>query len=235
MSNPISFSSSLIPVPSGLLKSSLHTGLADSRLKALTVSYLGVCRDFSRIDDPRSITFEDAQWANHARQHRNYLPTLAIINAFRDQILGRVSQLWTVHCDRGRLVRSSLIGIVRALLPINGQHSSGRFYDLAIAEIDRMLASSHKSVVEKAYLSQDHETLRNSVHGQVTALRLARCRDPELATALNLEIPYLRVVQLLSLAGPATPDGPMPASDAKNIASALALWQTRGDRMWATD
>jgi len=235
MSNLISFSSSLIPVPTVLFKSSLYTGLTVSMPQALSVSHDGIRRDFSRIDDPRSITFDDAEWANYARQQKNDLPMLAIFEAFHDQILGRVSQLWTVHCDRGPLVQSALIGVAWALLPIHGRHSFDSFYDLAIAKIESRMASIHTATIEKTYLSRYHEKLRNVVHNLVAALRIARCRNPEFTAAYDLGIPYLRVVQLLSLAGAANPEGPMPASDPRNMGSALALWQTSGQWVLATD
>ena len=221
MSYPTTFPLTLIPVPTGLYKSSLQTGLAPSGRQALCVSHQGDCRDFSGLDDPRSISFEDAEWALLAKYHGNDMPMIAIINAFRDQILGRIDQLWTVHCDRAKLLKSSLKAVAFAMLPLNRANGPGTFYETAIQKVEEGLASTHENLIEGTYLSLHNEALRNVVHRRVNDLRVARNRHPERAAALDLDIPYLRVVQLLSLAGPANPDGPMPASDALAIAPAI--------------
>lgn len=195
--------SSLTPIHPYYVRSRLRSGLAPSSRSALIVSLDGITRDFSTFnDDPWAITWDHLLLAVHAKQKLNDLPMLAIVSAFRDQILGRLDHLWTVCLDQTPLTTTATMGIAWSLFADPEGYSRKSCFSGIMEQVKRFIAREHEKAVSKLSLSVTQEAARDCVHQMMMSVRRDGSATPEVTVAKRLGVPYLRVVQLLSLAGP---------------------------------
>lgn len=218
MNQPCFFSSSLTPIHPFYVHSRLRSGLASTSRSALIVSRNGVTVDFSTLnDDPWAITWDHLLLALHAKHELNDMPMLAIVSAFRDQILGQLDHLWTVCLDRTPLTTKATMGVAWCLFAHPEGKSGKNCFSSVLEQVKRLLAREHEKAVNKLHLSVAQEATRDCVHNMMISIGQDGLANPEATVAKRVGIPFLRVVQLLSLAGPANLTGPMPASDAAKM------------------
>jgi hypothetical protein len=205
------------------------TRLSPTYRQALRVSCDGEFRDFGMIDSLHDVTTEDARIAERESRSGNKLPKLAILRAFQGFILRRVHHLWTDGVDRGWYVRMAGFAVSRAchpprlkargrLLPSSAypwlRETKAPFPIHALSSIRQYLDRKHKESRFYLRLPITDEIQRNRIHQAVMNLKAKSVIfDREAKVAYALDLPYLRVVQYLSLRGLANPDGAVHESD----------------------
>jgi len=204
---------SFVSVPKCFLSSPARTGLTPSIRQALRVFVPGGVRDFGSIAASDDVEYEDAALALAEQKAGNDLPLLAILGVFQGIVLRRVSHLWTLGAERDRIVFEGMRAVHQACRRVPDTPKLP-FPMHVLSRVRFFLSFKHKSSMCRLYLSLSNENLRDRVHEAVMAYKAKSViLNREVMVAQDLDIPYLRVVQMLSLWGPANPYGAFHASD----------------------